>query len=450
MSLDPRINFGKVVVSTGYDAAAVTIVLGAGYGARLPSTFSYNLVWWNFTDFPDPSEDPNVEIVRVTNRVTDTLTVIRAQEGTLASTKNTANKTYKMVLSVTKKMIDDIEASGGPSSLVVGSTVITGGTPGNILFNNSGILGDTSLSRVTSRAAAYLNTAQSLPNGVTEIQYDTLTPGFGSTSEFDITINKGRFTSILGGVYLVTARVYESIYSSTTGDDFTLIIYKNGITQYAAGNIVWATGITFQPSVNVSALIELNPGEYFDVRQYNNTASANSFTAVTGQVQTWIQIALVEPVSSGGAFTSRASAYLSGAQDFPQGETVIQFDALTPGFGSTSEFDIVTHKGRFTSTNGGVYQVNANMAEGPYAPSGTYEDTALLIISVNGTPFRAGESTYNVPGAIVYPTASVSCLVHLAPGDYIEIIVANNTISMTNFAGDASQLYTWVTIVQVQ
>jgi hypothetical protein len=109
MSLDPVINFGKVEVSTGYSATATSIALSSGEGAKLPSTFSYNMVWWNFTDYADPADDPNVEIVRVSGRATDTLTVIRAQEGTSGTTKNTASKTYKMLLGLTKKTIDDLD-----------------------------------------------------------------------------------------------------------------------------------------------------------------------------------------------------------------------------------------------------------------------------------------------------------------------------------------------------
>ena len=108
MPFDKIINFGKVQVSIGYDASATSIALSSGDGAKLPSSFPYNVVWWDFTTYSDPGDDPNVEIVRVTNRVTDTLTVTRAQEGTGASTKNTSGKTYKMDLSMTKKMIEDL------------------------------------------------------------------------------------------------------------------------------------------------------------------------------------------------------------------------------------------------------------------------------------------------------------------------------------------------------
>ena len=109
--LDPVTNFGKCTVSTGYNAAATTVALSSGDGAKLPQPStdgSFNLVWWNATDYGDPADDPDVEIVRCTARSTDTLTVTRAQEGTAASAKNLGGKAYQMVLAVTKKMIADI------------------------------------------------------------------------------------------------------------------------------------------------------------------------------------------------------------------------------------------------------------------------------------------------------------------------------------------------------
>ena len=107
MALDAVANLVKAEVSVGYDAAAVSIVLAAGKGAQFPAA-PFNVTWWNSTDYADPSDDPNVEIVRVTGRVTDTLAITRAQEGTGASTKNTGGKTYTVMLGITAKMITDI------------------------------------------------------------------------------------------------------------------------------------------------------------------------------------------------------------------------------------------------------------------------------------------------------------------------------------------------------
>lgn len=110
MSFDSVANFIKVTPSTGYSAGATSIVLDAGQGATLPLT-PFNMVWWNASSYPDPSNDPNVEIVRITIVSTDTLTVTRAQEGTVASAKNTAGATYSMILGPTAKTITDIESA---------------------------------------------------------------------------------------------------------------------------------------------------------------------------------------------------------------------------------------------------------------------------------------------------------------------------------------------------
>ena len=108
--VDQVANFKKVTVSTGYNNTATSIVLATGQGAELPdpSGDNYNVVWWDSTNYPDPADDPNVEVVRVTAKSTDTLTVTRNQESSGASNKNNADATYKMHLGVTAKTITDI------------------------------------------------------------------------------------------------------------------------------------------------------------------------------------------------------------------------------------------------------------------------------------------------------------------------------------------------------
>ena len=90
----------------------MSIELSSGEGAELPdpSGDNFNLIWWDSTNYPDPSDDPKVEVIRVTAKSTDTLTVTRNQEGSGASTKNTSGATYKMILSATSKTITDLQA----------------------------------------------------------------------------------------------------------------------------------------------------------------------------------------------------------------------------------------------------------------------------------------------------------------------------------------------------
>ena len=131
--IDPVTNFARGTVTQGYDASATSILLSVGHGARFPSTSggkAFNLIWWNATDYGNPTDDPNREIIRCTLRSGDTLkTIVRAQEGTSASTKNTPAKTYLVILSITAKMFTDIQTT---INQVVNDTVQAHAVPVNV------------------------------------------------------------------------------------------------------------------------------------------------------------------------------------------------------------------------------------------------------------------------------------------------------------------------------
>lgn len=92
------------IVSTGYDASATSVVLDTGAGASMP-TVPFYASWYNHTDYANAVNDPNFEVILVTARTDDTLTVTRAADGTRASTKNTGAKVYKIVPNSTRKDI---------------------------------------------------------------------------------------------------------------------------------------------------------------------------------------------------------------------------------------------------------------------------------------------------------------------------------------------------------
>jgi hypothetical protein len=129
MTLDSVVNFSLLTLSQGYGASDTTIVLASG-GSSLPSA-PFNATWWDSTDYPNPVNDPNVEIVRVTNVNGNILTIQRGAEsatgGGSASTKNNAGKTYSFMLGITAKMITDIGANlQQPWKLVTVSGTING------------------------------------------------------------------------------------------------------------------------------------------------------------------------------------------------------------------------------------------------------------------------------------------------------------------------------------
>lgn len=106
--MDAIKNFAKATVTDGnYDASSTSIDLVTGHAARLPAA-PFNAVWWNATDYPDPSDDTAAEIVRVTAISTDTLTVTRGQEGTTAEDHNQAGKTYFLIAGMTARTITEL------------------------------------------------------------------------------------------------------------------------------------------------------------------------------------------------------------------------------------------------------------------------------------------------------------------------------------------------------
>ena len=109
MALDPIVNFFRSTIATLPVASGGTsIVLQTGDGNKLPAPAidgAFNLTIYN-------ADDPFVapEIVRVTARSGDTLTVTRAQEGTSATNK-TAGSTWNVELTPTAKTIQDIDSA---------------------------------------------------------------------------------------------------------------------------------------------------------------------------------------------------------------------------------------------------------------------------------------------------------------------------------------------------
>jgi len=109
---DPVRNFAKAKVKYGYDNSATSIELETGGGAKFPDPATegaFNLVWWNATDYSDPSDDPYKEIIRVIAKSGDTLTIQRGQEGTSAQNHNIPGKVYMVMRVLTAKDYEDLE-----------------------------------------------------------------------------------------------------------------------------------------------------------------------------------------------------------------------------------------------------------------------------------------------------------------------------------------------------
>lgn len=65
-------------------AGGTSVTVITGDGSLFPSSGNFRATIWDVDTYADPGDDPNMEIVEVTARSSDTLTISRAKEGTTA------------------------------------------------------------------------------------------------------------------------------------------------------------------------------------------------------------------------------------------------------------------------------------------------------------------------------------------------------------------------------
>ena len=93
-------NNGYGTLSAGISSSATTITLDSGQGARFPATSASNYFYATLIDSSN-----NVEIVKVTTRSTDSMTVTRAQDNTSARAFALADR---FELRPTAKLFEDV------------------------------------------------------------------------------------------------------------------------------------------------------------------------------------------------------------------------------------------------------------------------------------------------------------------------------------------------------
>jgi len=267
MALDPVKNFVKCVVNNIYNESDTTIVLQEGDGAKFPQPSvdgAFNLVWWNYTDYPNPTNDPNVEIVRVTGISGDTLTIVRGQEGTIASTKNSTLKMYLIILGVTKKMVDDIDTS-------LDAVLVEHNSNGTHKLDTDGTLTANSDTKIPSQKAVKTYTDTRFNNNSVFFQGELGTELTGRKSM--ITNNVWQITND-GYALLPTKTGWYHVHAqqliSTGASAIYLFLRLNGAT-YKWG---YSTSYIATKDVSVDAIVYMNGTTNYVDFVIENTASA--------------------------------------------------------------------------------------------------------------------------------------------------------------------------------
>lgn len=98
-------NFAKSALASGIADSDLSLDLAAGDGAKFPATGDFVCVLWD-SAYASPVSDLTREIIKVTDRSTDALTIVRAQEGTSAKAWNADDH---CALVITAGKLDEIE-----------------------------------------------------------------------------------------------------------------------------------------------------------------------------------------------------------------------------------------------------------------------------------------------------------------------------------------------------
>lgn len=138
--MDAHANFAYSTVATAPSPATsgTSMVLQSGDGAKFPAA-PFNVTIWPANSQPTTL---NAEIVRVTAKVTDTLTIVRAQEGSTARTVIVGDQ---IAATITKKTLTDIEALQTVTSTITttgtqAALAIPAGTGDLVIFANNATL----------------------------------------------------------------------------------------------------------------------------------------------------------------------------------------------------------------------------------------------------------------------------------------------------------------------
>ena len=229
MALDPVKNFAISRVATAPSPAdsGTTLVVETGDGALFPdpsSSGAYNVVIYPNGEQPTST---NAEIVRVTARTSDTMTITREQESTSARTVAEGDI---VMLAITAKMVSDLSTAVTGVVTETGTQTLTNKTLTSPVLNTgvSGTAIDTDLSSVSASddtlASAKAIKAYADAVGKNAARYD----GFASGA---------LTTTSATGVQVGSAQVSLTTKGGTVCVIGSAVLYNNSVVSWLDINI---------------------------------------------------------------------------------------------------------------------------------------------------------------------------------------------------------------------
>lgn len=401
--------------------AGTSLVLAAGEGVRFPdpATFgAYNATIWPTGQFPTPA---NAEIVRITAKSTDTLTITRAQEGTVARTVAVGDL---IAVSITVKTLEDVETAINARFEKANGTLTTGAAPtyadGKLVYNSD------------TRALRFFNNDTTVGLDIGQEQWVEVKNTTGSTITAGQVVYSNGSSTNTGGLPIPTVglAVGSSFASSQVlGIVTTTSIPNNGFGFVTAHGIVHnlnTTGLTaglpiyLHPSTP-GAFTQGAPNNNTDFRvRIGNVVSVNGSTG-TVLVQLSDDAVNVASTTAAGLMTSSDKIQMNG----------MYYDIVADGgadpTGSTDATTII---------NSAITTVSAAGGGVVFFPTGTYKvNTAGTAIALSGN-YVTLRGQGAVASAISSNHATSNCIEVTGNNcriEHLRIIGSSSTIKTAGF-----------------
>lgn len=123
-------NTASATLASSISTSSTAITVSTGLGALFPTITAGSYFYATLTDSSN-----NLEIVKVTGRTADVLTVVRAQEGTAARAYAAADK---IELRITAAVLENFVQLDGGTQTITGLKTFPGGLVGNVTGNVTG------------------------------------------------------------------------------------------------------------------------------------------------------------------------------------------------------------------------------------------------------------------------------------------------------------------------
>jgi hypothetical protein len=237
-------NFAYSTLAFSITTGDTTLTVASGHGARFPAISGGNIFYLVLED-----SSLNREIVKVTARSTDAMTIVRAQEGTAARAFTAG---VSVALRITAQTIADLLAAITNATNLIGSGTISATTTGGAALS------------VASAISANSSTTQSVKDSTTAIATTAFVDRLRSLLSSAVTsgalsvTDRGCLVSATAGVTIpvsiFAANDVVTIYNNSAGN--ITLTQDTGLTMYWAG--IGSTGNRTLAQRGIATVVFIN------------------------------------------------------------------------------------------------------------------------------------------------------------------------------------------------